>query len=179
MLNPGIRIFLFIALSIIVRNTLADETRPCQKTLIPVISLDIELLGDTTVESMKKQDEFLLNKYSTELRLRLTEKRVFTIIDDKESLTVINKAAENQFLHRCNGCELSLAKQLGAKQVVVPWVFRMSKLVQTMFVELRDVETGVLLMRQSLDFRGNTEDGWDHVTNRMVEEIKSYVSKCH
>jgi len=37
---------------------------------------------------------------------------------------------------------LVVAKDLGAKQVVVPWIFRISKLVQTMYIEIRDVETG-------------------------------------
>ncbi|MGH7428920.1 MAG: DUF2380 domain-containing protein [Candidatus Methylomirabilaceae bacterium] len=38
-----------------------------------------------------------------------------------------------------------MAKQLNAEQVLVPWVFRMSNLVLTMHVEIRDVATGRIL----------------------------------
>lgn len=178
MLKLLVNLAVILSLSMLARSALANEVGSCRKPITTAIALDIELLGDTTVKSMQQQDELLLAQFSDEFRLRLKQQHVFNIVDDKQSLSIINQAADKQFLHRCNGCELSLAKQLGAKQVIVPWVFRMSKLVQTMFVELRDVDTGILLMRKKLNFRGNTENAWDHVTNRMVEEIQFYLSRC-
>jgi|GEM_PF-6807983 len=172
------KIILFLALSVTINNAWSGDLSACQSVVSPAVSLDIELLGDTSVESMRKQDAFLLAKFSDEFRSRLEQQKIFTIIDDKQSLAVLNEAAQHQFLHRCNGCELAIAKKLGAKKVIVPWIFRMSKLVQTMFVELRDVETGTLVMRKKLNFRGNTDDAWDHVINRMVEEMHAYVAKC-
>jgi hypothetical protein len=55
----------------------------------------------------------------------------------------------------------------------------MSKLIQTMFFEISDVETGELLLNKRLNFRGNTDKGWANVTRRLVDEIHSYEQKHH
>ncbi len=151
---------------------LADDTHQSEKNLIPVIVLDFELLGDATVASMKQHDAVLMNQFSNELRKQLNEQQIFSVLDDKQSLATINQASQNHFLHRCNGCELDLAKKLGAEQVIVPWVFRMSKLIQTMFVEIRDVKTGRILLHKGRNFRGNTQKGWEHVTASLLRAIK-------
>jgi len=155
----------------------ANESVENRNVMVPVIVLDIELLGDTTVQSMQANDETLMAKYSNELRRQLTDEHIFTVLDDHYSLSMIQKQSQHQFLHRCNGCELVLAEKLGAKQVLVPWVFRMSKLIQTMYIEIRDVETGKVLMHIGRNFRGNTDDGWQHVLNRLVETIKENNGK--
>lgn len=149
------------------------------KELVPVIVLDIDLLGDTTVKSMQAGDTTLTAKFSNEFRRQLKEQKIVDVIDDEKSLAVINAEAKKQYLQRCNGCELHLAKQLGAKQVIVPWVFRMSKLIQTMYVEIRDVETAKLLLHKGLNVRGTTDKGWAHVTRRLVEEIHSFEQTYH
>lgn len=152
-------------------NVKAEEVSPVNKDLIPVIVLDIEMRGDMTVESMKATDADLQAEFSNELRRLLKDNQLFNVIDDSGSRDIIKQAAKNNLLHRCNGCELDLAKKLGAKQVIVPWLYRMSKLIQTMYIEIRDVETGTIL-RVGRNFRGNTVDGWQHVINHLVDAIK-------
>jgi len=152
-------------------NDLVEQATKFTNT-IPVIVLDIELLGDTTVKSMEERDAELMAKFSDELRQQLKQKQIYAVLDDQHALAIINKQSEAHFLHRCNGCELLVARDLGAKQVVVPWIFRMSKLVQTMYVEVRDVETGEVLIHLGRNFRGNTEDGWQHVIDQLVNTIK-------
>jgi len=166
-----IKYFLIVVLIANVQIGLADVTTNSDNTHAAMIVLDIELLGDTSVESMKDQDIQLIKKFSGVLRRSLKEHKSIDVIDDAHSIAMIEQAAQDQYLHRCNGCELQMGKTLGAKQVIVPWVFRMSKLVQTMYVEIRDVETGRIVMRKGLDFRGNTDNGWAHVINRHVQEI--------
>tara|TARA_R110002049_G_scaffold159633_10_gene324632 strand:+ start:1409 stop:1930 length:522 start_codon:yes stop_codon:yes gene_type:complete len=168
------RLKLIFALLMVVYSSTgaANENVEKANNIVPVIVLDIELLGDTTVKSMQENDTKLMAKFSEELRRQLKQQQIFSVLDDQHVLEVINKESELHFLHRCNGCELVVAKELGAKQVVVPWIFRMSKLIQTMYVEIRDVETGDVLMHEGRNFRGNTEDGWQHVINQLVATIK-------
>lgn len=171
------KILFFVLLMSSLRVGMAENIEASNHELIPIMVLDFELLGDTSVESMKRQDALLLDKFSDEVRRRLKEQHIFNVIDDEKSLSTIENASKNQFLHRCNGCELQLAENLGAKQVLVPWVFRMSKLIQTMYFEIRDVETGKILMHKGLNFRGNTEDGWEHVTTRIIEETQKHIQR--
>lgn len=146
-------------------------------SLSTVMVLDFELLGDTSVESMKQEDARLMMKFSHELKMKLHEQQIFNVLKDKHSVSMIEQAAQKQFLHRCNGCELELAKKLGATQVVIPWVFRMSKLVQTMYLEIRDVESGKVVMHKGRNFRGNTDNGWQHVTAQLINETKIWSQK--
>ncbi|HEC60464.1 hypothetical protein LCGC14_0625230 [marine sediment metagenome] len=164
--------FIFSILMVVYVSTgAAVELTQNPRTAIPIIVLDIELLGDTSVESMQQGDSELMAKFSKSLRQQLNQQHGFTVLDDPHSLAVINKQSEHHYLHRCNGCELNIAKKLGAKHVVVPWIFRMSKLIQTMYIEVRDVETGKVLVHEGRNFRGNTEDGWQHVIDQLVESI--------
>lgn len=164
--------FIFSILMVVYVSTAASmDLAENSSTAIPIIVLDIELLGDTSVESMQKGDAELMKKFSKVLRQQLNQQHLFAVLDDPHSLAVINKQSEDHYLHRCNGCELIIAKDLGAQQVIVPWIFRMSKLIQTMYIEVRDVETGKVLVHEGRNFRGNTEDGWQHVIDQLVESI--------
>lgn len=141
------------------------------------IVLDIDLLGDTSVESMQARDAQLIKTFSKILRQKLKDLAVIDVLDDSHTLAIVDSAAESQFLQRCNGCELEVARALGAKLVVVPWVFRMSKLIQTMYIEVRDVETGHIVLHQGRNYRGNTEEGWQHVIDHLVDVTNVELQK--
>jgi hypothetical protein len=94
---------------------MSTEINTESKALIPVIVLDFELLGDTSIESLKAQDALLIEKFSKQLRQQLKQQTAFKVIDDVRSLAIIEKEARRQYLHRCNGCELVLARQLAAE----------------------------------------------------------------
>lgn len=126
---------------------------------------------------MQQEDSRLLDEFSTKLREKFKEELVFNVIDNAEALKLIDEAAQTQYLHRCNGCELTLVNKIGAEYVIVPWVFRMSKLVQAFFIEIRDVKTGKPLMWKGLSFRGNTDDAWEHVIVRQIQVVEVYLKQ--
>lgn len=59
----------------------------------------------------------------------------------------------------------------------MPWVFRMSAMVQVMNFEIRDVETGVLIMKRPYDFRGNNDKAWDRTTRYALKDIKKAAAR--
>lgn len=61
---------------------------------------------------------------------------------------------------RCNGCELRMAQQLGADYAVVSEVQKVSNLILSMNVYVRDTETGRNLRGQAVDIRSNTDEAW-------------------
>ena len=145
--------------------------------LTPVIVLDFEMLGDTSVEHLKKTDAYLINKFSKIFRQELKQQAIFDVIDDKKSMDLIAQKSQQQFLHRCNGCELDLAQQIGAKQILVPWIFRMSILIQTLVIEIRDVKTGTLLLKKPYSFRGNTDKAWEKTILYAVKDLKNNMQE--
>lgn len=85
---------------------------------------------------------------------------------------MVRQKQQEQYLHRCNGCELDLGRSLGADVVVVPWIFRVSNLILTLHCEVRDVRTGAVLFKRGLDFRGDNDTAWDRAIQYLVRELR-------
>ncbi len=82
-----------------------------------------------------------------------------------QGLTLLDLAPVQQELARtanpakCNGCDLRMARQLGADYVVVSEVQKVSNLILSMNIYLKDT-TGRQISGQAVDIRGNTDDSW-------------------
>lgn len=158
-------------------EVISENNRHLAVDLTPVIVLDLEMLGDTSVEHLQENDAVLMKKFSQVIRQQLKQQAVFDVIDDKKSMALIQQQGQRQFLHRCNGCELDLGKQLGAKQIIVPWIFRMSILIQSLIIEIRDVETGRLILKAPYNFRGNTEKAWENTILYAIRDLKKTLTE--
>lgn len=60
----------------------------------------------------------------------------------------------------CNGCDVKIARELGAAYSVVAEVQKVSNLILAVNIYVRDAETGAQLRGQAVDIRGNTDDSW-------------------
>lgn len=153
-------------------NVVGNTTAWGGESLLSVIVLDLEIVGDTSIASLKQSDQALVKKYSNELRRQLDERQLFDVIADEQTMADLNLAASKQYLHRCNGCELTFAQEHGATHVIVPWVDRMSVLIQTLIVEIRDVDTQSLILRKTYNFRGNSDQAWQHAIQYFLRDLQ-------
>lgn len=69
----------------------------------------------------------------------------------------------------CNGCEVRMAATLGADYAVVSEVQKVSNLIQSMNVVVRDAETGQVVRAFSVDLRGNTDEAWLRAMRYILE----------
>ena len=60
----------------------------------------------------------------------------------------------------CNDCEVRMAEQLGANYSLVGEVQKVSNLILSMNLALRDTESGEFVRMLAVDIRGNTDDAW-------------------
>jgi hypothetical protein len=60
----------------------------------------------------------------------------------------------------CNGCDLRMARRLGARYSVVSEVQKVSNLILAMNLYIRDAETGANLRGLAVDIRANTDESW-------------------
>lgn len=60
----------------------------------------------------------------------------------------------------CYGCDVRMAKELKADFVVVGVVQKVSNLIISMNLVMRDVETGKAVRGRSVDVRSNTDQSW-------------------
>ncbi len=71
---------------------------------------------------------------------------------------------------QCNGCEIPLARKLGATLVAYGWVQKVSNLILNLNVVIENVKTGKMVAGGSVDIRGNTDDSWNHGLDFLVQE---------
>jgi hypothetical protein len=68
----------------------------------------------------------------------------------------------------CNGCEVRLAAELGATYSVVAEVQKVSNLIQSMNVVVRDAGSGQVVRAKAVDLRGNTDDAWSRAMRYIL-----------
>ena len=75
-----------------------------------------------------------------------------------------------QSIRGCNGCEIDLARELGADRLAYGWVQKVSNLILNVNVVFEDVATGQTLQADSVDIRGNTDESWSRGLRYLVDE---------
>lgn len=105
-----------------------------------------------------------LQRLSDALRAALS--RRFTVVD---AATLQSKLAVVS-IRGCNGCELDLARQLGAAQLAYGWVQKVSNLILNINLVVEDAATGQQLRAESVDIRGNTDESWSRGLRYLLEE---------
>ncbi len=130
-----------------------------------VFDLDFVDTSQEGASGKVREDEARrLEMISDTLRRMLSERGV-VVIDLAPARERIAKAAP---LTRCNGCDLDLARELGAALAVTGFVHKVSNLILNINVAMRDVRDGRAVRAGSVDFRGNTEESWARAISYLV-----------
>ncbi len=80
-----------------------------------------------------------------------------------------------QPLHKCNGCEMDLARKAGADLLVLGLVEKASDVLLNMSIEIKDVASGKPVRIGGTVIQGNTDDMWMRsvryiVKNRLISQ---------
>ncbi len=81
-------------------------------------------------------------------------------VESVDTSPVAADVARVSSLRSCNGCELDLARRLGADLAAVGWVQKVSNLILSLTMQVREVGSGRLVRAGSVDIRGNTDESW-------------------
>jgi hypothetical protein len=137
-----------------------------------LVVLDVELSGDRGGPELAAEQQARLNLATTTLRERLSHTGLYELVDTTAAQSTIDEMKSRYlYLHDCNGCDLDLGRQLGADQVLVAWVDRVSALILSLTYEIHDVATGQITARKSFGFRGDNDSSWTHAINYMVRDL--------
>ena len=113
-------------------------------------SLQGELRGPQDAEQQR------LANLDAELRDILVRSGCCAIVD----LAPVARQAQDVDMRTCDGCDVDLARQVGARIAVTGWVQKVSNLILNINLVARDVATGKVIEAGSVDIRGNTEESW-------------------
>jgi hypothetical protein len=124
--------------------------------------LDTSLQGE--IDGLRKDEQQRLIRTSEQIRKGLAESGKFTVLD----IAPVNAAAHASNLQACGGCDVDLAQKLGADLAITGVVQKVSNLILSLNIYLRDARTGRLVTSMSADFRGNTDESWQRTTSYLL-----------
>jgi uncharacterized protein DUF2380 len=109
-----------------------------------------------------------------ELVKRVTESGRYEIVD---LAPVAKEIADGQPFYNCNGCEIDIAKKVGADLVMTSVVEKISETHLSLTVGIVDVAKSSLVSTSSVLIQGNTDESWLHgvkwlAKNRLFAEAK-------
>lgn len=151
-----------------------DAAAPTDVSRRPTLAvLDLELSGDLGGQELTAEHDARLRIESLRLRHDLENTGLYQVVDNEPAMrTIEHLKAQQQYLHDCNGCDLDVARQLQADLILVAWVNRVSGLILTLTYEIHDVKSGQIASRKSYDFRGDSDNAWNHAIDYMVRDLK-------
>jgi len=166
-----------LGLALIAAAVVANAASPepnAQRPASPprLVVLDVELTGDLGGPEFAAEHQARLIMASARLRERLARTGLYQMVDSGPAQQTVDELKSRYlYLHDCNGCDLDLGRQLGADQVWVAWVNRVSGLILSLTYEIHDVATGQIAARKSFDFRGDNDSSWTHAIDYMVRDL--------
>lgn len=149
-------------------GTRADE-------VVRVAVFDFELI-DTSLEGevsgAREDEQKRLVLISDLLRRMLADSGRYDVVDIAPAA---EKIAAAGYIHGCNGCDATIARELGAEQAMTGTVQKVSNLILNINVYVRDAETAKRLKAMSVDIRSNTDKSWSRgvsyiVRNRLLRK---------
>lgn len=140
---------------------------------VPLAVLDLAYTGDTG--DARRNDEWRarLAEMTIALREEIGRSGLYPLVDHGPIPALTDQWKTMPYLHACNGCELEIARRAGAGRVLVGWVFRMSNLVLTLHIEIRDAASGRTLVKRAYDFRGDNDTAWRRAIAYFIEDMRA------
>jgi hypothetical protein len=124
--------------------------------------LDTSLQGE--MDGPRGDEQQRLIRTSEQIRKGLAESGKFAVLD----IAPVKTAAHAANLQACGGCDVDLAQKLGADLAITGVVQKVSNLILSLNIYLRDTQTGRLVTSMSADFRGNTDESWQRTASYLL-----------
>jgi hypothetical protein len=156
--------FIILAPLMLVGLAFANAADPPKLAVFDFELIDTSLQGE--VYGARADERERLQRAGDQLRRELGESGKFQILD----ISPVNAVAHQSNLYACGGCDVKLARQLNADLEITGVVQKVSSLILSINLYLRDVQTGRLLAAASADMRGDTDESWSRATRYLARE---------
>jgi hypothetical protein len=160
------------------QSALAQNAEPPQpvkttetKDAKSLVMLDFEIIDETLDEASVPAQKERLKLISKELRDLFIKNNLYAVVDKEPAADLIAKLKSSYNLHDCNGCDVEIGKALNADRVMTAWVQKVSNLILNINIQIRDVDTGLIMLNKSVDIRGNDDRSWLRGVRYMVRSM--------
>ncbi len=156
------------ALAVVLIAVMPLAATAADKTRLAICDLE---LNDTSLEGEvdgKRDDQTdRLKLASDELRRLVSEHPTLEIVDTAPQAAEIEKGRP---LMRCNGCAARIGKALGADQVMLGEIYKVSNLIIDINIYVLDVKTGKAVQHASTSIRNNTDASWKRGVTYLAQK---------
>ena len=158
----SLRVTLALALSLLLPYLGSAAAAPRSVAVFEFELIDSSLEG--AMNGSRSDEQARLESTSQRLRQRLVESGRFAVVD----IAPVAAEARAKNLQACGGCDVRLAKQIGAELAITGTVQKISNLILNMNIYVREADSGRLTAAASADFRGNTDESWSRALDWLA-----------
>ena len=134
--------------------------------------LGFELIDDHPDPARDAAHQARLALISQQMAQGLAERGLYRVVDLTPAEAAIRQArAENEFLHRCNGCLVGVGAALDTRLVGVGWVQRVSNLILNLNLAIWAVTEDRMTLTKSVDIRGDNDESWRRGVAYMLRDM--------
>jgi len=137
-----------------------------------IVMLDFDLIDETLDRSSDAAQQQRLRMISDALRQEFKERHFYKVLDNKPQQALIDDLGRRFKLYDCNGCDVEIGRALGADRVMTAWVQKVSNLILNLNIQIRDVQSELIMLNKSVDIRGNTDTSWLRGIRYMVRSME-------
>jgi Protein of unknown function (DUF2380) len=134
---------------------------------IKIAVFEVELndvSGGSGIVAQDALDTEYLKKATEEARRLLAASGRYSIVDTGDGAEIPRRGIQN-----CNGCEAAMANKLGADQSMAGVVTRVSRIVYTLQIVIRDAKTGALVSNSFSGGRMGANYAWPHGVKWLMD----------
>lgn len=154
-------------------SALSDDTRT-----IAIFRCEMFDTSGASNPIQKAQEEKRLDRVTQLITEGYDKDARYTTIDGARASSVDSpyaRLAKDGIISTCNGCEAKLARAINATHSLGCLVHKVSNLIMSITVYMRDANTEQLLEQHSADLRGNSDQSWERTAlwllkNRIFED---------
>jgi uncharacterized protein DUF2380 len=142
----------------------ATAAHPGPKAVIfPFELIDVSLEGEYS--DRRTEEINRLQLATDELRTLAARVAGYEVLDLSGLASDIESAGP---FHKCDACELDIARKAGAEIAVTGTVRKISSLLLVVHIYVRDVPSGRVNKAHRVELRGNTDETWLRGVRRLV-----------
>lgn len=102
---------------------------------------------------------------------KVVQKGIYRVVPQEKVDEAVADVDSGTYLRSCNGCEFDIAKRVGADHVLIGWFYKVSTLIGTLHIVVKDVATGKTVYAHVFDFRGDNKEAWQRAADYMIRSL--------
>lgn len=135
--------------------------------VLPFELVDTSLQGE--LEGPSEQDRKRLEAVTRRVRALLRHSPRYQLVESNRAEALFEQyRAHYKHVHKCKGCSLEAAREVGADWVLVGWIQKVSNLILNMTIRVQDRHTDKVVAGGWISFRGNTEAMWRRAVDNLI-----------